>query len=75
MLAFACLLFSWSIFLWQFITNEADPAHYNPLPVIGPDPWVTLGVVIFNFAFVVAVPSLLESTPGVDVKRCNCNAF
>lgn len=75
LLSFGCFVVSVTCFLVQFVANEADPAHYVPLADVGPDPSVTLGVVIFNFAFVVAVPSLLaESMPGVDVKEAMCTA-
>ena len=66
-ISFTALLLLSAQFLWTFYSTGLTRGH---LPWIG-NHWAdALGVVIFNFAFCVTVPSWLnEKAPGVDVNR------
>lgn len=66
---FALLLISLE-FLWCFHTQIRPEHSYDRVPAFGEDWSDCLGVVIFNFAFCVTIPSWVnEKKPSVDINR------
>jgi len=61
---FALFNFALCVFIWHFLNPHCDPIVLgdNRLPAIGPDLSGVPGVIIFNYAYIVAVPSLVADT-------------
>lgn len=68
---FSLFIFALGGFVWHFINPDCDPMIFSNarLPLIGSDLSGVLGVVIFNYAFIVAVPSLrADSAPKANFR-------
>eukprot|EP00656_Telonema_subtile_P058231 TRINITY_DN9803_c0_g2_i1.p1 TRINITY_DN9803_c0_g2~~TRINITY_DN9803_c0_g2_i1.p1 ORF type:complete len:359 (+),score=63.87 TRINITY_DN9803_c0_g2_i1:666-1742(+) len=64
------LLFAASTFFWHFASRTYDPLVPGRLPAIGNNMSGVLGVVIFNYSFITAVPCVLNSADSaVRMKR------
>lgn len=64
------LVFAATTFFWHFASRTYDPLVPGRLPAIGHDMSGVLGVVIFNYAFVTAVPCVLNSADSsVQMKQ------
>lgn len=65
-LSFGCLVFFMSEFSFEFLLKGL----HHPLPWFGNHYDELIGVILFNYAFVITVPSwLIEKTPGTNVNK------
>eukprot|EP01065_Artemidia_motanka_P001155 TRINITY_DN10544_c0_g1_i2.p1 TRINITY_DN10544_c0_g1~~TRINITY_DN10544_c0_g1_i2.p1 ORF type:complete len:566 (+),score=94.76 TRINITY_DN10544_c0_g1_i2:85-1782(+) len=68
-LSSAATAFSLCVFTWQLLLCPPLDTAAPPLPTVGPDASSIVGVSVFNFAYIIAVPSLqAESSPKADFK-------
>lgn len=51
---FAMIVFGWQLLLQPPLSDESPPA----LPAVGDDASMIVGVAVFNFAYIIAIPSL-----------------
>jgi len=61
---FALFNFALGVFIWHFLNPHCDPIVLGDdrLPSIGPNLSGVPGIIIFNYAYIVAVPSLVADT-------------
>jgi len=65
--SFICLFLLLSQFLYEFWLRGFNISY---IPLFGPDPSQVLGVVMFNFAYLITVPSwLIEKKENVNVNK------
>eukprot|EP00756_Hemistasia_phaeocysticola_P057174 Hpha_TRINITY_DN33803_c0_g1::TRINITY_DN33803_c0_g1_i1::g.27329::m.27329 len=68
-LSSAASLFAFSVFAWQLLLQPPLEHEVPALPLVGPDTSPVVGVAVFNFAYIIAVPSLqMEAAPKANFK-------
>lgn len=69
------LIFAAGTFFWHFASSTYDPLVPSRLNILGPDLAGVLGVVIFNYSFVTAIPCVLVlAQPSLNMKQVICAA-